>query len=121
MGWRLGLTVGGVPGGWSLLCPAWCPRPFKATEWPPSLLLDLQNVLPPHATQVLRLQALLDASSRVRNTLCVLCTLGLGAWMALNNTVSLGTCYSFFVFSFRSVAGSLDGLPRDMGCFSCCG
>lgn len=58
--------------------------------------------------QVLRLQALLDASSRVRNTLCVLCTLGLGAWMALNNTVSLGTCYSFFVFSFRQ--GSVEHL-----------
>lgn len=57
---------------------------------------------PPHPAQVLRLQALLDASSRARNTLCVLCTLGLGAWMALNNSVTLGTCYSFFVFSFRS-------------------
>ncbi len=57
--------------------------------------------------QVLRLQALLDASSRVRNTLCVLCTLGLGAWMALNNSVSLGTCYSFFVFSFRQGSRSV--------------
>lgn len=37
--------------------------------------------------QVLRLQALLDASSRIRNTLCVLFTLGFGAYMALNNQV----------------------------------
>lgn len=58
-------------------------------------LLEGAHVL---ALKVLSLQALLDCSSRVRNTLCVLCTLGLGAWMALNNTVSLGTCYSFFVF-----------------------
>jgi ABC-type multidrug transport system fused ATPase/permease subunit len=50
------------------------------------------------AAQVLRLQALLDGSSRVRNTLCVLATLGLGAYMALHSAVSIGTCYSFFVF-----------------------
>lgn len=30
-----------------------------------------------------------------------MCTLGLGSWMALNKVVSIGTCYSFFVFSFR--------------------
>lgn len=49
---------------------------------------------------MLKLQGLLDASSRVRNTLCVLCTLGLGAYMALSASVTIGTCYSFFVFSF---------------------
>ena len=54
----------------------------------------------PICLQVLRLQALLDGSSRVRNTLCVLVVLGLGAFMALNNQVSIGQCYVFFVQSF---------------------
>lgn len=51
-------------------------------------------------TQVLRLQAVLDASSRVRNTLCVLVTLGLGAYMAVKGDISIGTCYAFLVMSF---------------------
>lgn len=98
-------------GDWAKLCVGSLAAGLNCALRVFQAAVDLQHVLPSHATQVLRLQALLDASSRVRNTLCVLCTLGLGAWMALNNTVSLGTCYSFFVFSFRSVAGSLDGMP----------
>lgn len=64
--------------------------------------------------QLLKLQAFLDASSRVRNTLCIMCTLGLGAWMALQGTVSIGTCYSFFVFSF-SFAFALGNLTNAVG------
>ncbi|KAL4458596.1 hypothetical protein ABPG75_013461 [Micractinium tetrahymenae] len=66
------------------------------------------------ALKVLQLQGLLDASSRLRNTLCVLCSLGLGSWMALNNAVTLGTCYSFFVFSF-SFAFALGNLTNTVG------
>ncbi|KAL4429394.1 hypothetical protein ABPG77_005168 [Micractinium sp. CCAP 211/92] len=66
------------------------------------------------AIKVLNLQGLLDASSRMRNTLCVMCTLGLGSWMALNKVVSIGTCYSFFVFSF-SFAFALGNLTNTVG------
>lgn len=60
---------------------------------------------------MLKLQGLLDGSSRVRNTLCVLCTLGLGAWMALQHTITIGTCYSFFVFGcvLQCVPGAICG------------
>lgn len=69
---------------------------------------------PLYRVQVLRLQALLDGSSRVRNTLCVLATLSLGSWMALHSAVSLGTLYSFFVFSF-SFAFALGNLTTTVG------
>ena len=42
---------------------------------------------------------------------CVLATLGLGAYMALNNSVSLGTCYAFFIYSF-SFAFALSNLTN---------
>ncbi len=60
--------------------------------------LPLHPLPPASPLQVLRLQALLDGWSRVRNTLCVVATLGLGGYMALSSAVSLGTCYSVFVF-----------------------
>ncbi|PSC71439.1 serine threonine-phosphatase BSL1 [Micractinium conductrix] len=66
------------------------------------------------ALKVVRLRAFLDAASRVRNTLCVLATLGLGAYMALNNSVSLGTCYAFFIYSF-SFAFALSNLTNTVG------
>lgn len=57
---------------------------------------------------------LLDISSRARNTLCVLSTLTLGTCLAMAGRVTLGTCYSFFIFAF-SFAFSLGNLANTSG------
>lgn len=69
------------------------------------------------AIKVVKLQGFLDAASRGRNTLCVLVTLGLGAHLALAGQVTVGVCYSFFVYSF-SFAFALGNLAAAAGDFS---
>ena len=55
------------------------------------------------ALRVIHLQALLDFGSRGRNTLCVCCTLGLGAYLALAGAISTGVLYTFFVYRWVEV------------------
>jgi ABC-type multidrug transport system fused ATPase/permease subunit len=64
--------------------------------------------------RVIRLQAALDAAGRARNTLCVLATLGLGAHLALAGRVTVGVCYSFFVYAF-SFAFALSNVTNTLG------
>ncbi|GAB4822030.1 hypothetical protein N2152v2_009076 [Parachlorella kessleri] len=66
------------------------------------------------AKRVVWLQGLLDVSSRLRNTLCVLTTLGLGTWLAIQGKVTTGLCYAFFIFAF-SFAFSLGNLANTSG------
>ena len=60
-------------------------------------LVDRQSSL---SHKLIGISALLDISGRLRNVICVLITVGLGAHLALMNQVSVGTCYSFFIYSF---------------------
>ena len=53
-------------------------------------------------------------SSRLRNTLCVLSTLSLGTWLAIQGKVTTGLCYAFFIFAF-SFAFSLGNLANTSG------
>jgi ABC-type multidrug transport system fused ATPase/permease subunit len=64
--------------------------------------------------RVIRLQAVLDVSSRARNTACILVTLCLGAHLALAGHISIGVCYSFFVYSF-SFAFALSNVTATLG------
>ena len=64
--------------------------------------------------KVIALQAVLDVSGRIRNTLCVLVTLSLGAHLALAGRVTIGVCYSFFVYSF-SFAFALSNVTATLG------
>lgn len=63
---------------------------------------------------VINLQAVLDVSGRVRNTLCIMVTLCLGAYLTLSGHVTIGVCYSFFVYSF-SFAFALSNLSATLG------
>lgn len=63
---------------------------------------------------VINLQAVLDISGRVRNTLCIMATLCLGAYLTLSGHVTIGVCYSFFVYSF-SFAFALSNLSATLG------
>ena len=74
-------------------------------------LVDAAHVF---ALRVIGIQAVLDISGRLRNTLCVLVTLALGAHLALAGRVSIGVCYSFFVYSF-SFAFALSNLTATLG------
>lgn len=74
-------------------------------------LVDAAHVL---ALRVVGIQAVLDVSGRARNTLCVLVTLALGAHLALAGRVTIGVCYSFFVYSF-SFAFALSNLTATLG------
>lgn len=64
--------------------------------------------------RVIGLQAVLDVSSRARNTACILVTLCLGAHLALVGHISIGVCYSFFVYSF-SFAFALSNVTATLG------
>jgi len=66
------------------------------------------------SVEVVKLQGILDAASRARNTLCVLVTLVLGAHLALAGQITIGVCYSFFVYSF-SFAFALGNLASAAG------
>jgi ABC-type multidrug transport system fused ATPase/permease subunit len=108
-GWQAALCRDGRLGGFKRAPAA------LASSWAGPPVTPPAHVCPAGCRpQVLRLQALLDGSSRVRNTLCVLATLSLGSWMALHSAVSLGTLYSFFVFSF-SFAFALGNLTTTVG------
>jgi ABC-type multidrug transport system fused ATPase/permease subunit len=73
------------------------------------------------AMRVVRLQTVLDVAGRVRNAMCVLITMGLGAHLALASEISIGVCYSFFVYSFTfafalsNVTSTLGELSRAAG------
>lgn len=74
-------------------------------------LVDKQS----HANNsLIKFQALLDVSSRLRNVLCVLITVGLGAHLALMNQVTVGTCYSFFIYSF-GFSFALSNVTQSLG------
>lgn len=72
-------------------------------------------------TTLIVFQALLDVSGRLRNVFCVLLTVGLGAHLALMNQVTVGTCYSFFIYGFgfafalSNVAQSIGEVSKVMG------
>ena len=66
------------------------------------------------SVEIVKLQGILDAASRARNTLCVLVTLVLGAHLALAGQITIGVCYSFFVYSF-SFAFALGNLASAAG------
>lgn len=65
-------------------------------------------------TQLIVYQSLLDVSGRLRNVFCVLLTVGLGAHLALMNQVSIGTCYSFFIYGF-GFAFALSNVAQSIG------
>lgn len=65
-------------------------------------------------TKLIVFQALLDVSGRLRNVFCVLLTVGLGAHLALMNQVTVGTCYSFFIYGF-GFAFALSNVAQSVG------
>ena len=65
-------------------------------------------------TQLIVFQSLLDVSGRLRNVFCVLLTVGLGAHLALMNQVTVGTCYSFFIYGF-GFAFALSNVAQSVG------
>ena len=65
-------------------------------------------------TTLIAFQALLDVSGRLRNVFCVLLTVGLGAHLALMNQVTVGTCYSFFIYGF-GFAFALSNVAQSVG------
>ena len=65
-------------------------------------------------TRLIVYQSLLDVSGRLRNVFCVLLTVGLGAHLALMNQVSIGTCYSFFIYGF-GFAFALSNVAQSIG------
>lgn len=65
-------------------------------------------------TTLIVFQALLDVSGRLRNVFCVLLTVGLGAHLALMNQVTVGTCYSFFIYGF-GFAFALSNVAQSVG------
>jgi ABC-type multidrug transport system fused ATPase/permease subunit len=73
------------------------------------------------AMRVVRLQTVLDVSGRARNALCVLITIALGSHLALASEITIGVCYSFFVYSFTfafalsNVTSTLGELSRAAG------
>lgn len=73
------------------------------------------------AMRVVRLQTVLDVSGRARNALCVLIILALGSHLALASEITIGVCYSFFVYSFTfafalsNVTSTLGELSRAAG------
>lgn len=74
-------------------------------------LVDRQSSL---SHKLIGISALLDISGRLRNVICVLITVGLGAHLALMNQVSVGTCYSFFIYSF-GFSFALSNLTQSFG------
>ena len=58
--------------------------------------------------------SLLDVSGRLRNVFCVVLTVGLGAHLALMNQVTVGTCYSFFIYGF-GFAFALSNVAQSVG------
>ncbi len=66
------------------------------------------------AMRVVRLQTILDVAGRVRNAMCVLITMGLGAHLALASEITIGVCYSFFVYSF-TFAFALSNVTSTLG------
>jgi len=74
-------------------------------------LVDLQSRL---SQKLIGISALLDISGRLRNVICVLITVGLGAHLALMNQVSVGTCYSFFIYSF-GFSFALSNVTQSLG------
>jgi subfamily B ATP-binding cassette protein MsbA len=77
-------------------------------------------------TKLIVFQSLLDVSSRLRNVFCVLLTVGLGAHLALMNQVTVGTCYSFFIYGFgfafalSNVAQSIGEISKAVGALKNC-
>lgn len=65
-------------------------------------------------TKLIVFQSLLDVSGRMRNVFCVLLTVGLGAHLALVNQVTVGTCYSFFIYGF-GFAFALSNVAQSVG------
>ena len=65
-------------------------------------------------TKLIVFQSLLDVSGRLRNVFCVLLTVGLGAHLALMNQVTVGTCYSFFIYGF-GFAFALSNVAQSVG------
>lgn len=74
-------------------------------------LVDSQSMA---NTKLIVFQALLDVSGRLRNVFCVLLTVGLGAHLALMNQVTVGTCYSFFIYGF-GFAFALSNVAQSVG------
>ena len=77
-------------------------------------------------TRLIVFQSLLDVSGRLRNVFCVLLTVGLGAHLALMNQVTVGTCYSFFIYGFgfafalSNVAQSVGEISKVVGALKNC-
>ena len=65
-------------------------------------------------TKLIVFQSLLDVSGRLRNVFCVLLTVGLGAHLALMKQVTVGTCYSFFIYGF-GFAFALSNVAQSVG------
>jgi ABC-type multidrug transport system fused ATPase/permease subunit len=86
-------------------------------------LVDVQSTA---NTKLIVFQSLLDVSGRLRNVFCVLLTVGLGAHLALMNQVTVGTCYSFFIYGFgfafalSNVAQSVGDMYKAIGALKQC-
>eukprot|EP00238_Polyblepharides_amylifera_P015382 CAMPEP_0196601338 /NCGR_PEP_ID=MMETSP1081-20130531/95856_1 /TAXON_ID=36882 /ORGANISM="Pyramimonas amylifera, Strain CCMP720" /LENGTH=471 /DNA_ID=CAMNT_0041927211 /DNA_START=432 /DNA_END=1847 /DNA_ORIENTATION=- len=69
------------------------------------------------ALQVASSKSQLEAANRIANALSICTVIVLGGWMALHGSTTIGTCYSFFVYSF-TLSFALNTLASNAGEFA---